>query len=85
MRSSNGPSDLGEIGSSGTSMRGSLSSIPAAIDLRGMSGLHSRPSRGQNLTNGSLQNSAKAKPSARGLLDACSGGQEAVGDSIIAC
>ena len=74
MRSSNGLGDLGETqhGSSGASMRGSLSSIPAAIDLRGMSGLHSRP-KGHHQTGGSLQSFAKAKPHAGGLLDACSG------------
>ncbi len=76
MRSSNGGKDTGEgralLGSAGGSMRGSLSSIPAAIDLRGMSGLHSIRSSHRSAPASGHQAATKGKPSAGGLLNACS-------------
>ena len=73
-----GSGSLGEgprvLGSAGGSMRGSLSSIPAAIDLRGMSSLHSR-SGSSSSNNGSRASRPESKPrlAQGGLLSACSG------------
>ena len=70
-----GSSSLGDgsraLVSAGGSMRGSLSSIPAAIDLRGMSGLQSKSS--SSARGKPNHNVSKGRLAQGGLLSACSG------------